>query len=331
MKKLFIPIISLLALTSLGACSNENTSGNNYSGVDYSDLKIAAPSGAPALAVYDMYKNTNVEINNNPSTIIGYLNEGSDKDIVIAPTNALTGFNDNSAFKIAGVVTFGNFYLVATGNDDNETIDTTDYIVLFQKPGLPGRLFNYCYGTSFNTVNVAGVTDATVCLETGVDSAHENATVDYVLVSEPGIETSIANAKAARPDVANKIKVVKNLQEDYAAKSGNTPITQASIFVRNTTDETKITKYNAFISDVATKFNQIKQNQDDLDAKLGDLSGVDLKTKFLAGSLAELKESVRTNTINIGYQRAKDYKTAIDNFLNNLGFASEDTNEKYYW
>ena len=332
MKKLFIPIISLLALTSLAGCSGDE-SYQNHSGVDYSDLKIVTPSGAPALAVYDMYKNDNIEINGDPSAVLGYLSETSDKDIVIAPTNALVGegIKGGAPYKIGGVITFGNFYLVATGNDDNDTIDTTDYIVLFQKPGLPGKLFNYCYGTNYNTKNVAGASLAATCLETGVNAGDNNNAVDYVLVAEPGISTSIARAKEARPSVADRIRVVKNLQQDYATKSGNTPITQASIFIRNTTDEDKLTKINAFLSDVDYKFNQIKQNQDDLSAKLSDLSELQLKNKFGAGSLDELKEAVKNNTINIGYQKAKDYKQAIDNFLQNLGFASEETDENLYW
>ena len=83
---------------------------------DISSLKIISPSGAPAFSLYNMFKSENVEINADANNVLTYLSANSNKDIVIAPTNALTAkiVKDGiSNFKIAANITFGNFYLAS--------------------------------------------------------------------------------------------------------------------------------------------------------------------------------------------------------------------------
>lgn len=324
MKKIFIPMISLLAIGSLTGCNNK---------VDYSDLQIISPSGAPALALYDMLDDSNVEINTDPSAVAQYIAKDSIKDIVISPTNLLVGasMKEGAPFKIAATITFGNFYIAATGNDDNDTFDKDDYIVIFQKLGLPGKLFNYTYGDDYNLINVANAQLAAACLKDGINVSDNNNTVDYVLVAEPSMTPALAAAKALRPDVADKIKMIKNVQEDYKEKSGNHQLTQASIYVKDTDDEVKKEKINAFLEDVKNKITKMKLDQGDLLAKVANLTKEQLQIKLGAPSIEILKNAVNRNTINIGYQEAKEGKASIDNFLKNLGFSSEDTNENLYW
>ena len=83
---------------------------------ELSSLKIISPSGAPAFSLYNMFKQDNVEINADPKNVLAYLSANSEKDIVIAPTNALTSKIMKTGitnFKIAANITFGNFYLVS--------------------------------------------------------------------------------------------------------------------------------------------------------------------------------------------------------------------------
>ena len=83
---------------------------------DISSLKIISPSGAPAFSLYNMFTSKNVEINADANNVLTYLSANSTKDIVIAPTNALTAkiVKDGiSNFKIAANITFGNFYLAS--------------------------------------------------------------------------------------------------------------------------------------------------------------------------------------------------------------------------
>ena len=323
MKKLFIPTIPLLALC-LTSCNQ----------VKYPGLKIACPSGAPALALYDAFNDTNVEINGDATNIAGYLAKDSEKDIVIAPTNLLVSkvIKDEAPFKIAAVITFGNFYIASTGNDDNDTFDKDDYIVLFQQNGLPDKLFKYVYGTDFYNLNyVSSVKDAVACLKEGTNSGDNNASVDYVLVAQPALTPALQAAKNNRPEVADKIKVVKDVQEDYTTKTGDNSFTQASIFVKNTSDENQVTVINNFLDEIKANIEKILVDQSDLDAKLSKLEDTQIASVFGATNLTILKKVVKENSLNIGFKEAKEEKAAIDKFLINLGFTSAETSESLYW
>ena len=323
MKKLFIPMISLLSVASLAGCNSTK----------YSNLQIACPSGAPALSLYDIHSQSNIEINADANNVAAYLSSDSDKDIVIAPTNLIVGkvMKDNAPFKLAAVITAGNFFIASTGNDDNDTFDNDDYIVLFQQNGLPDRLFKYVYGTEYSNLKyVTAASDAAKCLISGKNEADNNATVEYVLVPQPALTPALAKAKENRPTLAEKIKITKNIQADYYAKTGDSKITQASIFVKNTEDEKKIKEITEFLEDTESKINSLLEDSNKLDS-LSSLEDTDLTLKFGAPNLTILKKVVSDNSLNLTYKNGKDEKGAIDKFLKNLGFTNADTSENLYW
>lgn len=323
-------MISLLSLASLAGCSsNENES----SIIDYSDLQIACPSGAPALSLYDIYDGSNVEINADANNVAAYLAPNSEKDIVIAPTNLVVSkvVKGGAPFKLAAVITAGNFFIASTGNDDNDTFDKDDYIVLFQQNGLPDKLFQYVYGTDYTNLKyVTAASNAAKCLMTGKNEADNNASVDYVLVPQPALTPALAKAKENRAAVADKIKVIKNIQADYYVKTGDSSITQASIFVKDTDNATKVEKINKFLDDVDGKISNLVANADLLDS-LSSLEDTELTSKFGAPNLTVLKKVVKENSLNLTYKNGKEEKGAIDKFLKNLGFTNEDTSESLYW
>ena len=316
-------MISLLAVASLGGCKS----------IDYSDLQIACPSGAPALGLYDLYSASNVEINADANNVAAYIAPNSEKDIVIAPTNLIVGkvIKGGAPFKLAAVVTAGNFFIASTGNDDNDTFDKDDYIVLFQKNGLPDKLFQYTYGNDYTNLKyVTAASDAAKCLISGKNESDNNATVEYVLVPQPALTPALAKAKENRAALVEKIKVTKDVQADYYAKTGDASITQASIFVKDTDDEEKIKKINQFLDDTKAKINGLLEDVDKLDS-LSSLEDTELTAKFGAPNLTVLKKVVKENSLNLTYKNGKEEKGAIDKFLKNLGFTNEDTSEDLYW
>lgn len=110
------------------------------------DLKVAVPSGAPAIAFYNHFKETNLEVG-GADTIVAYLSNSSDKDVVVVPTNAgISSINQGVNYKIAATITFGNFFLLSTGNDDDGILNKGDKVVAFQEKGVPGKIFKYLYG-----------------------------------------------------------------------------------------------------------------------------------------------------------------------------------------
>lgn len=348
MKKVFIPLISLLSLATLVGCNetkepssqdskesevSSSVDTSSYVEPDFSSLKIAAPKGAPAIALYDMHDKSNVEIN-SPDNVLAYLDAASGKDIVIAPTNALKAkiMAGNAPYKISAILTFGNFYIASTGNDDNDTFDKDDYIVLFQQNGLPDKLFKYTYGTDYSNLHyVSEANEANKCLMDGINATDNNNSVDYVLVPQPALTAGLAKAKQNRPEKAEKIKQVKDVQEDYKVKSNNSVITQAALFVRPTTDQNKINLINQFLLHVDTTVKDVLKDTTALETKLAGLTDAQIAAKFGAPNINILKSTIKTNSIGLGYEIATDFKVNVDAFLKNLGFINEDTSEDLYY
>ena len=348
MKKIFIPMISLLSLATLVGCNetkepssqeskesevSSSVDTSSYVEPDFSSLKIAAPKGAPAIALYDMHDKSNVEIN-SPDNVLAYLDAASDKDIVIAPTNALKSkiMAGNAPYKISAILTFGNFYIASTGNDDNDTFDKDDYIVLFQQNGLPDKLFKYTYGTDYSNLHyVSEANDANKCLMDGINATDNNNSVDYVLVPQPALTAGLTKAKQNRPEKADKIKQVKDVQEDYKTKSNNSVITQAALFVKPTTDQSKINLINQFLLHVDTTVKGVLKDTTALETKLAGLTDAQIAAKFGAPNINILKSTIKTNSIGLGYEIATDFKVNVDAFLKNLGFINEDTSENLYY
>lgn len=323
MKKLLITTLMLAGLT-LTACNTNQASSSKTPDPDISGLKVISPSGAPAISLYRMYKNKNVEINADPENVLTYLSSDSDKDIVIAPTNALTakvmGKIDN--FKIAANITFGNFYLVSVNNEGEAVMTSDSYIVLFQQSSLPDRLFKYTYGYAFS--NLHYVTSASVaarCALTGVNETDNSAKVDFALVPEPALTNVLTNSKA-------NAKLYKNLQTDYASKSGGAQLTQASIFVNTKTEKTLI---DTFLKHIKQDIESALLEPKLLKNAVSGLSKLELQSKFSVDSADLLEKMIKTNAIQIGYKDAFANKAAIDTFLKALKFTTGDTSEEAYY
>ena len=138
--------------------------------VSYSDLKILAPTGAPSVALYDFCDNPNFETTTNPSTGLIPQFKTNNYDVIIAPTQGgLTQIvKQNAAYKIAATITYGNFYIVATGHDDNGVLDNGDKVLIFQENDLAGKLFKYTYSDlQLDLTAVAAAADTKTIIENG--------------------------------------------------------------------------------------------------------------------------------------------------------------------
>lgn len=276
----------------------------------YSDLRIACPAGAPAIALYDhiVEMGENIEINADPSNVIAYLSANSPKDIVIAPTNAgLSAIkNKNAPFKIAATLTFGNFFLASTGNDENGTLDEGDYVVAFQQNQVPDKIFKYCYDSLTNVHYVTAASDAAQALLSGKNISDDNASVDYVLMAEPALSNAIATGKNP------KAVEYANLQTVFSEKSGGMEIAQASLFVNDDSDPEAVKPFLDIIKDdVASVFLDPKV----LDESLEGLTPEEIKARFNA-PLATVKTMFdNNNRLGLGYKNAYLNRKAIENFV----------------
>ena len=326
MKKSLITITAILALSTLAGCTSKNSESKDQSETDSIEekitLKIASPAGAPALSLYKMYKQDNVEINAVPENVIGYLSADSNKDIVIAPTNALAAvMKKNAPYKIAATVTFGNFYIASTGNDDNNTMEPGDYVVLFQQNGLPDKLFQYVYGDDFTNLHyVESAALANACLMTGKNESDNNHLVDYVMVPQPALTGGLQTNTSA--------KLYANVQEDYKTKSNGLEITQASIFVRDSADKTQV---DYFLNKVENDIKELLATPSILNSYVEGLDELQLQSYFGAKKAALLVKTLTDNSLGLGYKNALTNKASIDNFLMSLKFTNEETNQNVYY
>ena len=286
-------------------------------------LEVVTPTGAPALAFYNYAGLNNFETNSNPSNITAYMAAES-KDFVVLPTNAgVKAITENNLpYKLAATITFGNFYIVSMGNDDDENgMDASDTILLFQKNNVPDKIFHYIYGNDLNSAihYVNAVSDAAQAALTGSFSDPDDGltyTPNYVLLAQP-VLTNVLSKK-------ENVSVYANVQEKYKEVSGNKEIFQASVFVRNAVKK----------SDTDTFLKCLKK---DIEAAIADPSkmtegmnrdAAPAETFGVAPAMAEA--AMRNNNgMGLGFKYAKENKEAIETFLEL--FNLKDIDEKIYY
>ena len=309
-------IFLLPALFSLSACgASDENQGNGY----VLDLVCATPTGAPAMAFYK-YLNSpeeKLDINDSGANVIGYLAEGSGKDIVVAPTNGglMAILNKNVPYKIAATLTFGNFYLASTGKDTNGTLDPEDYVVGFQEANVPGRVFKYAY-SSLGLSNVHWVdeaTDAAKCLITGKNEKDDQHDVSYVLVAEPALTRALAKNAAA--------SVVESVSQRFKSVSGGKEITQASIFVSNSADKAKV---NLFLANINRDVTEFTANPYVLAPYIKDMFPQLIESKLKANAAELVEMTLNGNRMGLGYKNALENKESIENFMSLWGISSID-------
>ncbi len=314
MRKKRILLMGLLGMIS-AVCSCEVIPIVDFS-TEMITVKIASPSKAPAVALFAHLDEDNVEINSVANNVVAYLTSNSDKDMVIAPTNAGISaiVNKNAQFKIAATVTVGNFYLIQTGKDEDKTLNKGDKVLAFQEQNVAGKVFSYVYGDKeLETTFVADVT----AVKTEV-LTNESADYDYIFLAQPDVNEVLKEKEA--------YSVYANVQNDFKTKSGGKEITQASIFVKNTSDEESI---------IAT-LETIKR---DVDALLNNSNclleaTINVEDQVFSARLGSTKEELKAliddnNQLGIGFKKAIDNKASIDAFISTLGMGA--TSEKIYF
>lgn len=303
MKKRYL-LLTLLYLTS---CN-----------VDHSSLKIICPTGAPSLAFYNTL---NFETNSTPSNIVSMMNGNSNYDVVVIDTvSGIKAINNGANFKIAATITFGNFYIASTGNDENNIMDKDDTIILFGQNQTPDLLFHKIYGEGYNIEYVTNVQDAAKCLVTGTNMISKSV-VDYVFIAQPALYTVLNNANAA---TFGKASVYANVQEEYK-KITDKDLVQASLFVNNNSD-LKVIK--SFLKDLENDINSLIDEPSLLSEKI-DYNNQELTTKFGVQFAACEKLIKENNSIGLGYKSAIENKNNIDEFISL--FNMENTDEEIYF
>ncbi len=320
MKKIILFVIAAMLLCGCSSTDSEDMSEEK--------LRIAVPSGAPSLAFYNEMSNDEFMTGDAKAILPELAGEGGSDIIVIDTVNGVKALNNGARYKLAATITFGNFYIAATGYDDDGIMNEGDYIVIFSQGATPDLVFHYIYGDIFdsNIHYVNAVSDATPCLLKGINiydderTADEEPYVDYVMIAEPALSA----AKAQKSDIS----VYANIQDEYAKKSNGLDMVQASVFVSDRLDHDRAIE---FLNGLEEDINRLIEDPE-LFAKTCEENGLadeEIKDVFGVPNAKLATAALKDDAIGLGFVKAIDHKNAIDKFVKIFGM--ERTNEEIYF
>ncbi|MCQ2087556.1 MAG: hypothetical protein MJZ37_05765 [Bacilli bacterium] len=285
-----------------------------------STVKVICPTGAPAVAFYNHASDENFETNGAPANILSFLNASSPYDVVVIDTvSGLKAIKNGAPYKMHSTITFGNFFIASTGNDEDETMSSDDKIVLFGKNQTPDLLFHYIYGNQYDDAieYVNAVTDAASCLASG-KNVLTGSDVDYVFIAQPALFSTLNNTNAP---TYGKSAIAANIQELYKNKTNNKSIVQASVFVKNGSN------CDEYLEILKSDIETLLDFPTEVETALGSVDEDEVKAKY--GVPARIMKAVvaNNNGLGLGFKKARDNLADINNFINIFGL--EGINEDY--
>lgn len=314
MKKIVILLITLLCLASCSKKIEQEEIDYNYE-----NMGILSPTGAPALAFISSIDDETFETNSNPNNIVSQMNESSNSRVVVLETiTGIDAIKKGAPYKLLGTITFGNYYLAATGNDEDYSLNEGDYVVVFGN--TQKRLFDLIYDeTKFNIEVVAGVSEAGKCLAMGKNLETGNE-IDYVLMAEPALRKIIKNTEVPTYE---KSYVYADIQEEYKKVIGG-DIFQASVFVKNDDYISDINDYAMYLED---NINNTLNNTEFLNSYLNNRNDIEISNIF-GIDIDTIRIVLSTNSINLGFKKASEYQQEIQEYYKL--FTGEELNEEIF-
>ena len=305
MKKVLLILAVLLMLCGCGAQKQEETVPETV--VDPSTLTIVTPKGAPVLAFYDQIENANYTRVTADAISALWTGDQSPDVLVVDLTSGVKAIENGAEYKLAAIITFGNFYLASTGHDENETMDADDKIVLFGNENmLPSRLWHYLYGTDYDAslVYEADAQQAAAALASG--KASDGSDVDYVFLAQPALFGSLKN------------------------KSGQDMI-QAAVFIKNSVDAAT---GNAFLEKLQASIEAAIADPTVVESGLSVFKDDEATAQYgfnptVVVNVFKQKNALGVNAMGLGFKKAIDIKSDIDAFLSI--FSINQTSEEIYF
>ena len=255
-------------------------------------VKVIAPTGAPALNlinyVAEFGKDTVTTTQGPDALQAALLNPESEYDVIIAPINLGTNLilNKGAAYKLAGIVTWGNLYLV----ENVDLKDSDKEVALFGEAAVPGKIVKSLDLTFKQEVKwYSAVSEVSAALIAGNCS--------YGILAEPVLTATLAKASQSGVNLA----VTSDLQELFNQKYGTNGYPQAALFVSNKAIAEKKADVDELIKQVAsvTSADVAKIEGDE---EFYGIPSVAVVTKAFDG-------------MNIGYKAATEATNEIAAFL----------------
>ncbi|MFR7592898.1 MAG: hypothetical protein ACLUVC_15815 [Longibaculum sp.] len=285
-------IITLLLMMSfvLAGCSSNTKKAD--------EMKVLTPNGAPALSLLGVYediqKNGEVKIVEGSDLLSSeFVKKESEFDAIIAPINLGCQLiaKGKTDYKLAGVLTWGNLYLVQNKDVNNNEL------AAFGQQAVPGKIFSLVKDSS------QAMKDAKVTYYNAVSDVQAQVLagkVQYALMAEPAATATIAKAKQA----GTTLEIVTSLQELYQKKmnSKEAGYPQAAIFVKNKDD----------VKDLLDKIDTFTNGKNDEQSLIKLIDQIGAETFGVPSSAIAAK--TWTNQ-NIHYKDASTIKEDIQSIL----------------
>jgi len=193
-------------------------------------IRTISPAGAPTLAFYDQGDNVDFATNSAPSNVLAEFQTNYYNAIIFDSVNALKSIKTHSLdFKLAKIITGGNFYLASIDKEEGQMPTAEDVVVSFGENLIPDLVYRkLCehWGVVNQAHYVPSVSEALGVLKTGL---YGGSPVDYVFIAQPALNAAIGDVSAA---TYGRVKVAKNIRSEWEAYSGQSAIPQAGLFLR---------------------------------------------------------------------------------------------------
>jgi len=287
-------ILSILLISLLVACTAKP--------LEWENLTILSPKGAPALSLVPLIQENkdSIEFVDGTDVLSAELIKG-EKDVIIAPVNlgAALSKKDSNPYRLYGVVTWGNLYLVS--NADVQLV-SDEPIALFGEQAVPGLVFNSLkeqLGQSFVSTAFNAVTD--------VQGQLLSKSFNIGLMAEPLVTATIAKAKTLETPL--NLSVYKDLQVLWQEKTGFDNYPQAAIYIKADISDEKLKQVEARLELMMAYNIELNNNPALLETDI---------TEELATTLGVPASKILTQAwdrMNVNVVKAEDNKEAIEAFL----------------
>ena len=268
------------------------------------DIKILSPNGAPALAVLPAAVGGKVDFVDGADALqAAFVNPDGDYDLIVAPSNlglklASAG---KTAYKMLGVVTWGNLYIVAKAGTDKDP-STWENVATFGEQSVTGIVFNTVYGDKIDSSKITwynSTAEASAALIAGE--------ADVAMLAEPNATATIAKAK----ENGLELEIIDDVQSAYG--EGGFP--QAALFVK----EDSYANKKETIDAVFTMMNAFSSLETPLTAdQLQGMIDAAGGAEAMGVPAAQMIEKVWPR-LNINVVKASEHKADLEKFAGLFG------------
>lgn len=222
----------------IAGCSSAPAADGNKEKTDSSEpaaqetagdaVKMLVPTGAPALGMlFGTLDNPDVETEYTEGTDLvtaELAKTDGEYDVIVAPVNlGLKAYSASGTYKCAGVLTWGNLYMV--GTDEDVLTEPDKEVALFGENAIPGMVYNAVEAANVQarTAWYPSVAEASQSLLSGQSQA--------ALLAEPAASAAMAKN--------SDLKILADMQQLWYDAKGTDQkgYPQAALFVKDSVSD----------------------------------------------------------------------------------------------